>query len=146
MSDRIFVDTNILVYAFDKADQYKYDVASNLVLQCYQDKNAVVSTQVLKEFFVTVTLKVSDKMSAEDAEQAVRDFALWTVVETSVSVVLSGINIHRNHSLSFWDAMILAAAKVADCTTLLTEDMGHGTRIEDILILNPFLTDQSPPA
>ena len=139
MSDKVFLDTNILVYAFDDADQGKYKVASHLVLEGYQEQNAAISTQVLKEFFVTVTQKVSNKMSVKDAEQAVRDFALWSVAETTVSLVLDGVAIHKRHSVSFWDAMIIAAAKASVCSTLLTEDMSHNSRIENILILNPFL-------
>lgn len=140
MSDKVFFDTNILVYAFDDADQRKHESASHLVLEGYKKQNAAISTQVLKEFFVTVTQRVSKKMSVKNAEQAVRDFALWSVAETTVSLVFDGIAIHRRHSLSFWDAMIIAAAKASGCSTILTEDLSHNSRIEDILILNPFLS------
>ena len=78
-------------------------------------------------------------MAVKDAELAVRDFALWPVVETSVSLVLEAIAIHQNHQLSFWDAMILAAAKAAQCSTLLTEDLSHNSRMENILVINPFV-------
>ena len=139
MSDRVFFDTNILVYAFDKGERKKHKIAFDLVTQGYQTQNAVISAQILKEFFVTVTQKTAKKMSPKDAEQAVRDFALWTVVETSVALVIEGIAIHRKHRLSFWDAMIIAAAKESNCTALLSEDMSHNSVIENIRITNPFL-------
>jgi predicted nucleic acid-binding protein len=139
MSDKVFFDTNILVYAFDKGELRKHKIAFGLVTQGYQTQNAVISAQVLKEFFVTVTQKTAKKMSQKDAEQAVRDFALWTVVETSVTLVIEGIAIHRKQQMSFWDAMIVAAAKESHCPVILSEDMSHDSVIENIRITNPFL-------
>ena len=147
MSDKIFLDTNILVYAFDKENDARHRIASDLVMSGFKEGNTVISTQVLMEFFVTVTQKVVDKMTPKEAEQAVRDLALWPVVETSVSLVLRAIATHRKHRLSFWDAMIVAAAKTAGCFTVLTEDLSHHSRIENILILNPFTKgSQEDPA
>jgi predicted nucleic acid-binding protein len=141
MRDNIFFDTNILVYGFDNTDQRKYAIASDLIIQAYQKGNGVLSTQVLKEFFVTVTQKISRKMPLDSAEQAIRDFALWRVVETSVSLILKAITFHRQHNLSFWDAMIVAAAKVSNCATLFTEDLPHDSKIENVHIVNPFAED-----
>ncbi len=86
MKDRVFYDTNILVYSFDAIDQEKYEVASDLIVQACQKGDVVISTQVLKEFYVTVTQKIPQKMNMDVAEQAIRDFSLWAVVETSVSL------------------------------------------------------------
>ena len=72
MSDKVFLDTNILVYAFDNENEVRYEIASGLVTSGFKEGNAVISTQVLKEFFVTVTHKVMNKMTPKEAEQAVR--------------------------------------------------------------------------
>lgn len=138
MKDRAFFDTNILVYSFDSTDQGKYEIASDLIIRAYQKGDGVISTQVLKEFYVTVTQKIPLKMDMDDAEQVIRDFSLWTVVETSVSLILKAIRFQRQHRFSFWDAMIVTAAKVSNCTTILTEDLSHDIIIDDIRILNPF--------
>ncbi len=138
MKDRTFFDTNILVYGFDSSNREKYDIASNLILEAYQERCGVISTQILKEFFVTVTQKIPQKMDMDEAEQAIRYFAIWTVIETNVSLVLKGIEIQRRHHLSFWDALVVAAAELAKCNILLTEDLSHDTVLDDLHILNPF--------
>lgn len=138
MSDNVFFDTNVLVYGFDLLDFHKHDIASRLIIESFEQGTGVLSTQVLKEFYVTVTQKISHTMPAEKAEQVVRDFALWPVVETTVPLILRGIHIQLKNRLSFWDAMIIAAAKNADCSLLYTEDLGHDTVIEGIRIRNPF--------
>lgn len=138
MKDKTFFDTNILVYAFDRSNRDKYDVASGLIREAYEKRVGVISTQVLKEFYVTVTQKIPRKMDMGDAEQAIRNFSVWTVVETDVALILSAINIQRRHSLSFWDAMVVAAARVSACSVLLTEDLSHDTLLDDVHILNPF--------
>ena len=138
MKDKTFFDTNILVYSFDATNQEKYEVASGLVIQAFQKGLGVISTQVLKEFYVTVTQKIPQKMDMDDAEQAIRDFSLWTVVETDVSLILKAIDIQRHYKFSFWDAMVVAAAKVSTCTNMLTEDLSHDTFVDDVHILNPF--------
>jgi len=138
MKDRTFFDTNVLVYGFDNSNGEKYDVASGLIMEAYEKRVGVISAQVLKEFYVTVTQKIPRKMDMDDAEQAIRDFSVWTVVETDVPLILKAIDIQRRHSLSFWDAMVVAAARVSACTVLLTEDLSHDTFLDDVHILNPF--------
>ena len=142
MKDRVFFDTNILVYSFDATDHGKYEVASDLIVQACQKGDVVISTQVLKEFYVTVTQKVPQKMNMDVAEQAIRDFSLWAVVETSVSLILKAIKFQKQHKFSFWDAMIVAAAKVSDCTILFTEDLSHDTVIGNLHVLNPFVKNE----
>ena len=139
MKDRTFFDTNILVYGFDNSNQEKYEVASGFIIQAYQKGVGVISTQVLKEFYVTVTQKIPQKMDMADAEQAIRDFSMWMVVETNVALILKAIDIQRRHSLSFWDALIISAAFSGNASTVLTEDLNHGQVIEGISIRNPFL-------
>lgn len=142
MRDSLFFDTNILVYAFDKTDQEKYEIASRLVTEAFQKGNGVISAQVLKEFFVTVTRKVPEKMSVDDAEQTIRDFSVWKVVDTTVPLILKAIGFHKQFDFSFWDATIVAACHLAGSSALLSEDLSHGMLIENIRIINPFRADQ----
>ena len=139
MNGSTFFDTNILVYCFDGTDQRKHEIASDLIIQAYKKGNGVISTQVLKEFYVTVTQKVSQKMNLDAAEQAIRDFALWRVVETSVSLILRAIKLQKQFKLSFWDSMIVVAAIVSKCSIIVSEDLQHDTIIEGTRIRNPFL-------
>ncbi|MDD5452061.1 MAG: PIN domain-containing protein [Desulfovibrionales bacterium] len=141
MRDSLFFDTNILVYAFDKTDQEKYKIASRLVTEAFQKGNGVISVQVLKEFFVTVTRKVPGKMSVDDAEQTIRDFSVWKVVDTTVPLILKAIEFHKQFDFSFWDAMIVAACRLAGSSALLSEDLSHGMLIENVRIINPFHAD-----
>jgi predicted nucleic acid-binding protein len=141
MSDNIFFDTNILVYSFDSSDPRKHAIASGLIIQAFEQGTGVISAQVLKEFYVTVTQKISRTMAPDRVEQLIRDFALWRVVETTVPLILRGIHIQLGNRISFWDAMIVAAAKEADCPTLYTEDLGHEAMINGIRIHNPFVLD-----
>ena len=138
MKDRTFFDTNILVYAFDDSNQTKYKIASDFIIEAYKEGLGVISTQVLKEFYVTVTQKIPGKMDMGDAEQVIRDFSVWSVVETDVALILKAIHIQRRHTLSFWDAMVVAAATVSGCKVLLTEDLSHDAFLGDVHILNPF--------
>jgi predicted nucleic acid-binding protein len=138
MKDSTFFDTNVLVYGFDLSNRQKYDVASELIREAFEKRIGVISTQVLKEFYVTVTQKIPIKMDMTDAEQAVRNFSVWKVVETDVALILKAIHVQRRHGLSFWDAMVVAAARVSGCAVLLTEDLSHDTFLDDLHILNPF--------
>ena len=138
MSDSLFFDTNILVYAFDKTDQERYDIASRLVTEAFQKGNGAISVQVLKEFFVTVTRKVPEKMGVDEAEQTVRDLSVWKVVDTTVPLILKATECHKQVGLSFWDAMIVAACHLAGSSVLLSEDLSHGMVVKGIQILNPF--------
>lgn len=142
MSGNVFLDTNILVYALDASDENKNQTATRLVTEAFRSKNGVISTQVLKEFFVTVTQKIPKKLDPVDSKEIIKKFALLEVVETNVPLVLHGIDIHRENKISFWDAMIVAAAKVSDCTILFTEDLSHDTVIGDVHVLNPFVKNE----
>jgi len=139
MNGNIFLDTNVLVYAFDASDKNKHQTAGRLVNDAFRSKDVAISTQVLKEFFVTVTTKIPRKMDLLEAKEIIKRLALLQVVDTSVPLVLRGIDIQKENRISFWDAMIIAAAGASNCTTILSEDLSHDTIIEGIHIKNPFL-------
>jgi predicted nucleic acid-binding protein len=138
MSVRSFVDTNVLVYLFDADAPEKQARARELLAARGPAGELVISTQVLQEFFVTVTRKLEHPLSTESAEQAVRRLAAYPVVTITVGLVLAAIAVLRAHQISFWDALIVAAAREAGCSELLSEDLGDGANLAGLRVSNPF--------
>lgn len=134
---RRFVDTNVLVYADDLDSGAKRDRARQVLRDLLERGEGVVSTQVLQEFFVTSTKKLGVEPSA--ARRKVELLAAMDVVKIDLEMILGAIDLHRLHSLSFWDALILRAASLAGCGVLLTEDLQHNQVIDGVRIENPFL-------
>lgn len=143
MSDRVFVDTNILVYAHDVDTGNKHSHARELVSQLWETRTGILSTQVLQEFIVAVTRKVPSPISAAQARRAVRNYAAWELVVNDIRIILQATEIQEAHQLSFWDALIVSAAFAGNAAVIATEDLNHGQRIEGILIRNPFTEDNS---
>lgn len=140
MSGRIFLDTNILIYADDLDAGAKNERARQILRSAITESTGVLSTQVLQEFFVIATKKLH--VGAEVARRKIELLHTLDVVRIEVDDVLAAIDLHRLHALSFWDALIIRCAATAGCTRLLSEDMQHGQRIHGVKIENPFL---SPP-
>jgi predicted nucleic acid-binding protein len=134
---RTFLDSNVLVYAEDSADPTKQQKAIKLILQHGRQRSAVISLQVLGEYFVTVTRKLH--LDPAIARSQVEFYSQFNVVEPSVSDVLAAIDLHRLHRISYWDSLILRCAIRAGCRVLLSEDMQHGQEIDGLRIVNPFL-------
>lgn len=140
MSDSAFIDTNILVYAHDQAAGPKYETAANIVRMRWQDQNGVLSTQVLQEFFVTLTRKVTPAMSPAKAGNLIRHYSLWQVVINDVAAISNAIEIQQEYQLSFWDSLIIDAASNAGCSTLITEDLNHEQVYRGVAVINPFIS------
>jgi predicted nucleic acid-binding protein len=136
MSVRSFLDTNVLVYADDKASPAKQRRAIELVAQHRRGRSGVVSLQVLQEYFVTVTRKLG--LDPRIARRKVELLAQFDVVAPDVSDILAAIDLHRLHEISFWDAMVIRAAGQAGCAVLLSEDMQEGREVDGIRVVNPF--------
>ena len=136
MSVRSFFDTNVLVYADDKAAPAKQRRAIELVAQHRRFRTGVVSLQVLQEYFVTVTRKLG--VDARVARRKVELLAEFDVASLGVPDILAAIDLHRLHELSFWDALIIHAAQQAGCSILFSEDMHHAQEINGVQIVNPF--------
>jgi predicted nucleic acid-binding protein len=137
MSDRSFFDTNVLVYADDKAAPAKQRRAIDLVATHRRAGTGVVSLQVLQEYFVTVTRKLH--VDAKIARRKVELLAEFDVVAPDLDDVLAAIDLHRLHGFSFWDALVLRAAKQAGCKILFSEDFQSGRAIDGVQIVNPFV-------
>jgi predicted nucleic acid-binding protein len=136
LAERVFIDTNVLLYADDLDAGDKRETAQSLLHQAYVDGDGVLSTQVLQEFFVASTRKLG--VPAEIARRKVELLSRLDIVTIQPSLILDAIDLHRLHSLSFWDALIVRAASAAGCQRLLTEDMQSGQVIAGVKIENPF--------
>jgi predicted nucleic acid-binding protein len=136
MPDRGFVDTSVLVYAVDDADTRKRDAARDVLERPAAD--LVISAQVLSEFYVVVTRRLATPMSEGDAVAAVGELARLPTVATDTVLVRDGIALAREARISFWDGLIVAAARASGCKKLLTEDLATGTTIGGVLVENPF--------
>jgi predicted nucleic acid-binding protein len=135
MPARSFLDTNILIYADDKAAPAKQRRAVELVTEHRRSHTGVVSLQVLQEYFVTVTKKLH--VDASIARRKVELLAEFDVASPDVADILAAIDLHRLHRFSFWDALVLRTAKQAGCSLLLTEDLQE-REIDGLQIVNPF--------
>ncbi len=99
-------------------------------------QEAVLSTQVLQEYFVTATRKLG--LEAHVARQRVTQFGRFERIQPTLAMLLAAMDLQQNHSLSFWDALIVQTASAARCGVLYSEDMQAGARIGNVLIVNPF--------
>jgi predicted nucleic acid-binding protein len=136
VSLRAFIDTNLLVYADDLDSGPNNRIAQQVVSGLIRTRAGVISTQVLKEYFVVATRKLG--VSAESARRKISLLATLDVVQVDLPTILGAIDLLRLHSLSFWDALIVRSAANAGCSALLTEDLQHGRVIEGVRIENPF--------
>ena len=139
MSNKIFVDTNILVYCFDNSDMNKKEKAVRIIEDLWDEASGVLSLQVLKEFFVTVTAKLPEKMDFKTAKTAVADLFNWNVFLENRNSLEKSFEIIQKYQLSFWDANIISAAILSDCKKIYSEDLRHNQEIEGARIINPFL-------
>jgi len=139
MTDKVFVDTNILVYAHDLDAGDKHGLAAEIVSQLWESRNGVLSTQVLQEFYVTLIRKVSSTLSKLEARKLLQKYSNWHVVLNDPLIIVQASEIEESYDISFWDALIVSAAYSQNVPTILTEDLSHGQIIEGILIKNPFV-------
>ena len=136
MSARSFFDTSVLIYADDKAAPAKQRRALDLVAEHRRARTGVVSLQVLQEYFVAVTRKL--RVDAAIARRKIELLAEFDVAVPEVQDILAAIDLHRLHGFSFWDALILRAAKQAGCSVLFSEDLQQAREIDGVRIVNPF--------
>ena len=138
MSVKTFIDTNILVYAYDHGAGVKHERASDLIRNLWTDGNGILSTQVLQEFYVNVRRKASRPISIEDARALVADYLSWEPITNDGSSVLDAIDAEQRYQLSFWDALIVVAAQKGGASVIYSEDFNHGQTFDTVEVLNPF--------
>jgi predicted nucleic acid-binding protein len=136
MTVRAFLDTNVLVYAFDARDERKQSIGQQVLDD--DEIVPVLSIQVLGEFYVTISRKLPTPLSQADAEAAVSAFSRYNTVAIDAQMVRAAIAASVQHQLSYWDALILESAVAGGCTQLITEDLDHGSVLRGIEIVNPF--------
>jgi predicted nucleic acid-binding protein len=133
-----FVDTNVLLYAFDKSSSPKKRVAQRLMNELMEEDRLRVSTQVLQELFVTLTKKVSQPCSGEKALAVLEDLAAWPLMMIDYAAIRAAVGLADQAKLSFWDALVVVAAARAGAAVLYTEDLNDGQEILGVRISNPF--------
>jgi predicted nucleic acid-binding protein len=136
MTAPVFVDTNVLLYAVDTADAEKHRAASAWRLELWKSRRGRLSYQVLQEFYVEAVRK--NPQGADAAEAEVRDLFTWDPVVIDAPVLEAAWRLRQRFGLSFWDALIVGAAKAAGCAYLLTEDLSHGQDLDGVRVVSPF--------
>jgi predicted nucleic acid-binding protein len=133
-----FVDTNVLAYAHDRSEAAKRPVARALLETLWRDHAGVLSTQVLQELYVVVTRRFDPPMPRSAARELVVLYGTWPVVQVDVPLVVAASELEGRHTLSFWDALVVEAARRAGATRLVTEDLQPGRELGGVTIENPF--------
>lgn len=135
---KVFIDTNVLVYAYDVSAGAKHKEAVAIMSDLWNSGRGATSMQVLQEFFVNATGKIPRPLDVTTAREVVRDLLKWNPVLISGEIIVEAIDIHGAHKYSFWDALIIASAIESGAGTLLTEDLSDSHKIKNIVIKNPF--------
>jgi predicted nucleic acid-binding protein len=139
MTGRIFLDTNLFVYAYDVVALTKADLALNLIDRIGAARAGILSAQVLSEFFNMITRKISVPLSIPEGRRRVEALLLtWTVAPVTELIVLEAVRGVEQHQLNFWDAQIWAAARLNHATVILSEDFQDGRTLEGVRFANPF--------
>jgi len=137
MSDRTFVDTNILIYAHDADAKSKHRVAKSVLAELWRLRTGVLSLQVLQEFYVNVTRKIASPLPKDVARMVVGSYAIWCV-ETTPAEISSAFRIEDESRIGFWDALIVASAAKCGAVRILSEDLNARQMIAGVRIENPF--------
>jgi predicted nucleic acid-binding protein len=138
MSDRVFVDSSVLVYAHDRSAGERHRVARDLVLELWRQRTGVVSTQVLQEVVVNLRRLAGLPLKPDEARAVIQDYLAWEVVVNDTAAVLEAMRFEELYGLSFRDALVVHAANAAGASTLLSEELSHGQRYGQVVARNPF--------
>jgi predicted nucleic acid-binding protein len=136
MSVNEFVDTNILIYLFDRSAGAKRESAKALVTRLWQQRTGAVSLQVLQEFYATATRRLT--MSGAEARTHVRNFGYWATHRPSLADLDAAIELSLTCQVSYWDALVIRSAQQMGCTTLWSEDLASGQSWGSVTVRNPF--------
>lgn len=137
MSDKTFVDTNVLIYAHDVDAKAKHDVAKNALRELWSQRTGLLSMQVLQEFYVNVTRKIASPLPKDAARLVVNTYSIWCM-ETTAAEIAAAFRIEDETHIDFWDALIVASAAKAGATRLLSEDLNAQQIIAGVRVENPF--------
>jgi predicted nucleic acid-binding protein len=143
MTEVVFVDTNILIYAYDSKAAEKRTRAARALARLWEEQTGRISLQVLQEFYVTAIQKL--KVPRASAREVIQDYAPWVKHPTTPEIILRASDLSESARISFWDALIVASAEQADASLLYTEDLNPGQTIAGIRIVNPLSADYDLP-
>lgn len=138
MSDKYFVDTNILMYAHDTAAGVKHARARALVEGLWRDRSGVVSTQVLQELCVNLRRKAGRPLDRKTARDIVTDYMSWHVVVNGGESILESLDLEEQYQISFWDALVVQAAQASGAAVLYSEDLSDGQMYGGVRVVNPL--------
>jgi len=138
-----FVDTNVLIYAYDQSAGERHSRAQALVADLWRARRGCLSVQVLQEFYVVGARKLIE-IEPADLRVILADLALWRVHTPTAADVLGAVDLHERYQVSFWDAMILQSAARLGCTVVWSEDLNAGQEYQGVRVFNPFTTEQQP--
>ena len=138
MTVTVFVDTNVLVYARDSTDESKHRRALEWLAALWEGRAGRLSWQVLHEYYVTVTRKLDPPRAAFDAREDVTSLVTWGPIVPGLRLADAAWAIEDRYGLSWWDALIVAAAQAGECTYLLTEDLQDGQALGNVTVVDPF--------
>ncbi|MGH9613677.1 MAG: PIN domain-containing protein [Bryobacteraceae bacterium] len=138
MSDKVFVDTNILVYAHDRAAGAKHERARALVEKLWKAEGAVISTQVLQELCVSVGRKSERPLTVEETQCLIEDYTAWDVIVNTAESIVEALAIESRYNISFWDALIIQAAGSSGAAILYSENLADGQRYGSVRVVNPL--------
>lgn len=140
MTERVFVDTNVLVYSRDASEPQKQKQAMAWMARLWSEKTGRLSFQILNEFYVTVTRKLQPGLDPHNAREDVRLLLAWRPIPVDIRMVEGAWRIQDRYRLSWWDSLVVSAAQIGDCRYLLTEDLQENQNLGNIKIINPFHT------
>ena len=138
MSDKYFVDTNILMYAHDSAAGEKHQRAKALVEELWESRSGVISTQILQELAVNLRRKAKKPLDAKATRDIVSDYLAWQVVVNGGDSILEALDLEARYQISFWDALVIQAAQGSGAEMLYSEDLSDGQTYGRVRVVNPF--------
>ena len=139
MTDKVFFDTNILVYAYDTHDLLKQKTAIDLILANSRVDQGVISVQVLGEFFNVVTRRIPQPLTIDEARTAINHLTIMETIDIDTTLVNRAIDVHHKYATSYWDSLIIAAAERGQCPQLISEDMNNQQQYFGVTVINPFV-------
>jgi predicted nucleic acid-binding protein len=138
MSDKAFVDTNILVYAHDRSAGVKHERAQALIEELWTSGSGVLSTQVLQELCVNLRRKTAHPLSIEETMQLLQDYMSWDIATNTAESVMQALAIEQRFNISFWDALIIQAAGSSGASVVYSEDLADGQSYGALRVINPL--------
>ena len=137
MSDKAFIDTNVLIYAHDVDAKAKHEAAKSVLRELWSERSGVLSMQVLQEFYVNVTRKIASPLPKDVARAVASSYSIWCIDATPAEIA-AAFRIEDESRIGFWDALIVASALKCGATRILSEDLNAQQTISGVQIQNPF--------